>query len=133
MLSFFLASFLLAQDTTSERTPTKVETFEVFGLRAHRWTGTKYECLGPLIPWIAPAEISRGQVEPNPPPSRTLNPNDPSSVAEHALQKTWSQKTIEASFTIRTSLQGAKEIESKGKQLWVSPGVLYLAYRYPGE
>src|SRR5262245_2090399 len=70
----------------------------------------------------------------NPPvkPAKDLDPQDPQSIAAHAIFNTRIQKCYETDYTARM-VTDIGTIDFKGQSVWVSPGVLYLHYTATGN
>jgi hypothetical protein len=63
--------------------------------------------------------------------TQAIDPKDAASVLEHAVAATRTQKSYETSFKARLSVAKG-DIDYSGRQVWVSPGILYLGYTATG-
>jgi hypothetical protein len=70
----------------------------------------------------------------NPPvkPAKDLDPQDPQSIADHAIFNTRIQRCYETVYTASLATN-IGTIDYKGQSVWVAPGVLYLHYTATGN
>lgn len=66
-------------------------------------------------------------------PEKPLDAKDASSVVEHAVYNTRSQKDYETAFTSRMTPAGGAAFERQGTCLWMAPGLLSLHYTGSGR
>ena len=71
-------------------------------------------------------------IDPPVKPVGEFDPRDPKSILDHAIFNTRTQKCYETAYTARLATT-AGAIDSKGRSVWVAPGVLYLHFTATGK